>query len=62
MTQLTRPDLTPPPAPRPRRGSRPQGNNSLTGTIPSGIGFMTQLTRLDLSYNKGLVGTLPNMT
>jgi hypothetical protein len=40
----------------------PQGNNSLVGTIPRGMGFMTQLTRLDLSYNKGLIGTLPNMT
>lgn len=39
----------------------PQGNNSLVGSIPAGIGQMTQLTRLDLSSNRGLWGKLPNM-
>lgn len=52
------------PARRQRRQQCPtrQGNNSLSGTLPRGLGQITQLSRLDLSYNRGIWGTLPDMS
>jgi len=36
-----------------------QGNNKLTGSIPSEIGFLTGLTTLELEMNN-LTGTVPS--
>jgi hypothetical protein len=35
------------------------GNNSLTGTLPGELFRMRQLSNLDLSFNRGLTGSLP---